>query len=1154
MGIVALGIVAAAAESRLHARGWTHDTFGRLVIDGAEKLVQGIALDGDSLVIEFKEPVAIEFGAALGNLETYVAVEPVTSPRRVTLALKRAVTIKTFINKGNQVIDLRPAAEKRPMPESPAEPAPEIANAAAPEIANAAAPDKAAAEPMAAPEPQSAVASNSDEAALVLASSQPPEIAISRRQTADGAAIVFDWPVPVDYQVRRAGQYTIIDFKSAGRIDASRLTTAFPEGEVRLETPPSGGIRVILRLAPGMELRDSRDGNAVILALTRPSGEAAPPPDAVREFHTAAQGNVPSVQPRAYVTLMAMPAPDDLLSGVAALEDGPGGEPVAVEIRTRAVAGGIELRFDFQAQVRAAAFHVADGWWLVFDHAPLQAPKLPSGKLPAEIGEIEIVPLKDGLALRISTPHRFGIEMKGEGNTWSAVLRAGGTAEPAEPIATRRETLAEGGSSLLLVAPAPGAPIEINGAFGRMLVVTLPTQGQGIARPIEESGYLVLPSHQGIVISPSSNRLQIAALPRGVVLTMQGRSTPAPLLSDPAPEEGVARLLPVVAGMFDLARWRRGGEANFASDRRSLEDLVISAPERERPARRLELAEFLFAHGLTDEALGQLNLIGMTDPSRSGEIVPTLLRAAVLYFKGDYAEAEKLLASPALDLTPEAHLFRAALAAERQDWASASDLFSGPLPSIADYPRSFRARLGLSAATALAEGGDPLAARSFLDQLSGADLAGDVTDRAAFIGGLVQARIGKNAEAIKIWAGLQGSQVGEVRARATLAVTEDRLAKGEIDAAQAADALDGIRFAWRGNDFEFRMLRRLGELYLESAQAKKGLATLRYAATYFPNRPEAKDVAARMQAAFRELYLEDDANNLSPMTAVALYDEFRELTPSGADGDRMIAALADRLVKVDLLDLAGRILADQVAKRLAGLEKAKVGTRLAAIRLLDRKPDLALGALSDSALDESLPEEMPRELLAERTRLEASARFEVGDTLAGINLLSRDKSIDALWLRADMYWRLREWASAAEALDDLIRAELAAREPEAAKAEAQSDLAADPMLAIEDGPSGPELAKAETMRRYFKEWVAPLLLNRAVALSLAGNRRALKGLAKEFGTAMVESDQARGFAMLTAPDGGLVESVSAEMRSVDQIQTFVDDYRQRLEKTSLGGS
>ena len=66
-----------------------------------------------------------------------------------------------------------------------------------------------------------------------------------------------------------------------------------------------------------------------------------------------------------------------------------------------------------------------------------------------------------------------------------------------------------------------------------------------------------------------------------------------------------------------------------------------------------------------------------------------------------------------------------------------------------------------------------------------------------------------------------------------------------------------------------------------------------------------------------------------------------------------VAELADRLVEVDLLDRAAELLESQVRYRLAGPLKARVGARLAVIRLLDRAPDQAMKALADEIDEQS---------------------------------------------------------------------------------------------------------------------------------------------------------------------------------------------------------
>ena len=128
------------------------------------------------------------------------------------------------------------------------------------------------------------------------------------------------------------------------------------------------------------------------------------------------------------------------------------------------------------------------------------------------------------------------------------------------------------------------------------------------------------------------------------------------------------------------------------------------------------------------------------------------------------------------------------------------------------------------------------------------------------------------------------------------------LREGELQAAEAIERMERLRFIWRGGPFEFTVLHRLGQLYLADGRPREGLTVLRQAVANFPDHREAQAITGEMADAFRDLYLDDGAPKVSPLVAVALYDEFRELTPAGAEGDRLIAGLADRLVEVDLLE------------------------------------------------------------------------------------------------------------------------------------------------------------------------------------------------------------------------------------------------------------
>jgi hypothetical protein len=411
-----------------------------------------------------------------------------------------------------------------------------------------------------------------------------------------------------------------------------------------------------------------------------------------------------------------------------------------------------------------------------------------------------------------------------------------------------------------------------------------------------------------------------------------------------------------------------------------------------------------------------------------------------------------------------------------------------------------------------------------------------------------------------------------VKARSQFAVVSQQLDDKKIDPKDAVTKLEALRYLWRGDTFEFDLLSKLGHLYFDVAQPRKGLLTLRQAATHFPDHPKAKQAADDMTAEFRELYLGGGADKLSPLTAVALYDEFRELTPPGAEGDRMIAALADRLVKVDLLDRAADLLDRQVKTRLSGAAKVGAGTRLAAVSLLDDKPDRALQALSES----ENPAATSPELQAQRQRLRARALFDTGETLRGLGLVESDGSLEGLWLKSDMYWKLREWPAAADALGELITAEQAKRLA-AVKGPAPDDIAANPASVLDKAladakaasaadslqpapdeaesstPPAGDATAAPAQKPLLDPVVSRLVLNRAVALSRANDRRGMKDLARTFGKQMETTPLAPLFKVLTTPESGLTESITAQQASVDQFGVFVEEYRKLLQTEALSG-
>jgi len=883
---------------------------------------------------------------------------------------------------------------------------------------------------------------------------------------------------------------------------------------------------------------------------------------------TAQTGEAAQVEQAAPAGESAQPPPMPAVEQAAL----PPRAPVDVQIKVAPTGNGTKIMFAWPENVAAAAFRRNGALWLAFDMPSNDVKSMFDDARVAKLGKAGKIDIPDATIIRIAEATPLGVAMTASGKSWIVDLTPGGKDSPSKTIEQRRENLADGASSLLLRTSAPGRVASVTDpSGGKLYIVPVRPAGLGIAEQAGWPEFQLVPSYQGVVIASLGDSITVDSLSQGIVITTKPQGAPTPIAEAPGETEQVASqeqeapkraeetaaerkpeppkeaepVLVSAPGLFDLPTWRRGGEATFTADQRQLEAAVSNASEAEKAAVRMALGEFYFAHGLIKEADSTLSAIGREGRDQLDQRELALLIGAVQTLEGELDKAHASLSEKSLAGVAETNLFQGLLAAREKKWEESAKHLTDALPNIADYPKPVREDIYLSAAEALNNAGNPIAAQRFADALRQDQPERDARDRLAYLDGHIKLRSGDRDLALALWSRLADSPLDDIRARSQFDLVEERLKGGDIKPAEAIAPLEALRFVNRGGDFEFDLLRKLGTLYLGDNQPRKGLVTLREAAANFPDRPEAKEIGERMSAEFRALYLDNGADRLSPLTAVALYDEFRELTPAGADGDRMMSLLADRLVKVDLLGRAAELLDTLVQKRLTGLDKARAGTRLAAIRMLDQKPEPALKALKDSEIEEALPPD----LAAERKRLEARATFDSGDTLGGLRMLEGDDGLEAKWLRADMQWRVREWPAAATALGELIAGEEQAMAAERAALKAAMDPTKDPAASVLSAEAGQELTAKQ--QRHFKERVAPLLLNRAVALSLASDRRGLKALANEYGARMEGTDQAKAFAMLTAPDNGLVESVSAELASVDRIDAFVTDYRERLKKASL---
>ena len=151
---------------------------------------------------------------------------------------------------------------------------------------------------------------------------------------------------------------------------------------------------------------------------------------------------------------------------------------------------------------------------------------------------------------------------------------------------------------------------------------------------------------------------------------------------------------------------------------------------------------------------------------------------------------------------------------------------------------------------------------------------------------------------------------------------------------------------------------------------------------------------------------------MPPIDALALFYDFRELTPVGSRGDEMIRRLADRLAAVDLLDQASDLLQYQVDHRLQGAARAQVATRLAVIYLMNKKADRALAVLRGTRTAD-----VSDDLRSQRLLLEGRALSDTGRPDLALEVIANLDGREVTRLRADILWSAKRWNESAEQIE-----------------------------------------------------------------------------------------------------------------------------------------
>jgi hypothetical protein len=973
-----------------------------------------------------------------------------------------------------------------------------------------------------------------------------PEIKMRAGSYEKFTRLVFDWPKDVSYHVFPGAGKMTVKFDTPIRMDVSAVARFAPAWVRNVAWRVEGDSTIVeMQTDSDSGYHDFKDGRHVVLDILAPKTdgtayappgiakptvtkmEAAPatkaaavtPPPAkpivgasaaqaqavVQTAQQLADKNKPKEQPAP----PAKPEPKPETKVAAAEPAAPPvpaqaapAVPVADGKRTR---DGAVINFKGAGALPSAVFVRGLTAWVVLENAP----SFDSRNLKSALGDfaagLEAVSSNGLGILRITLKQPAEISARGDGN--NLVVEIAGTVAPAPVvIGFARNQNDPRRSSLSTLLPAADHAFRLlDPAGGDMLTIVPAQAGRGVPATRNFADFAALPTASGLVITPYADDLDVSVNATRVTI-----SRPSGLVLTP-PQMPVGQTPSALArfgdgpSYLDFDHWRQASAGSFLATQRELIQSAVHAYPQNAARAQLTLTRFYLANGFGAEALGLIKLIQTKDPSLAGDVQLTTMKAAAEYMMGRYREAHNDLGGPGFDSDRHAAFWRGLIESAMENWKDAHAHLEQAGPVMNRYAADWQARAYLAEADAGLGMG-----RLDLADAALTRMPKNIEAPLALATELTQARLlsaeNRFDNALAHFETVEKSGNERLAAEAIFYHTNAGLAAGAISPAQATEQFERLRFRWRGDGLELKTLRKLASLYFDRGQWRDGLRTLRIVTQNFKEQDATRVAQDDMRAAFVNLFLKGGADKMKPVDALALFYDNLDLTPVGPDGDEMIRRMSDRLVAVDLLAPAASLLAYQVDKRLEGVAKAQVATRLAAVYLMDHKPDKAVATIRDSQIS-GLPDPETHE----RMVLEARAFAALKQWDNALDLIAVDQADDTKRLRADIYWEAGNWATAGQKIEELL-------EPRAS----------DPS----------PLTDAERAQ----------VLRAAVAYSLANDETSLTRLREHFVSRMKSTSDANLFAVLSADidqHGLAFRDAAARIASVDTLESFMKDFSKR---------
>jgi hypothetical protein len=497
---------------------------------------------------------------------------------------------------------------------------------------------------------------------------------------------------------------------------------------------------------------------------------------------------------------------------------------------------------------------------------------------------------------------------------------------------------------------------------------------------------------------------------------------------------------------------------------------LVRAGVQRRQSWRWDVARNYVGSGRGAEATGMLDLMAQDDPDLP--LVPNfmLARGIAMALSNRPTEALAAFNMPLLTNNAEACAWRMRVLAEQGDGADALMQLACAAPALSARKGGEARPFLLAGAHAAIAGGDMKRALGWLARLPDADVEANLLRGRAMLS-LGQAQAGRLRLARVAQSGSYPQKI-----EAELSNLEGAMVNGANVPKDMDRRLDRIGFIWRGGDIELRALRLRYRIAKTSndvrGQLASGAAMMRYHSLGSDSGP----MLSEMQGRLTELLA--PGSKVPVAEGAGLFWDYRDVAPSGAQGDALLGRLASSLQAAGLYNRAAELLSYQLTARAQDVEKGPLSERIAILYILAGHPDLAIRILRQS---DDIP--YPDEIRWSRQRVEAVALHLMGKDVAALAVL--DQVPGTAGLRAEMAWQSRDWKALADRVTPLA--------------------AGRPLTEVDQA----------------------LILRQAIALAMLGREADIASLRQRYATTFSRTRSADAFDLVTKTVGSLTPGMVA---------------------------